>query len=432
MQLVEKTIIRKAHPYYKEIDAIAFKSKNLYNAALYTVRQEFIKNGSYLSAYDLFKSFKGSGQQDYISLPRKVSMQVLFQVDQNFKAFFAANKSFRQNPAKFSDKPKIPKYKDKIKGRNIVIYDKQAVSIKHLKKGFINPSGTKIFIPTKKITWDNIAQVQIAKRTGYYAIYTVYNVKDVDYVDNGNYAAIDLGLNNLAAVTFSNGKTPIIVNGKPLKSINQYYNKKKSDMQLALNNHTREKSRELKKKRRESSEEIEASVKNKPKTSNRIKKLSAKRANKINDYMHKASRYLVNQLVSNNITNLIIGYNPEWKQEINIGKRNNQNFTAIPFAIFIDMLRYKAKLVGISTAIQEESYTSKCSFLDLESIGKHEEYLGKRIKRGLFKSHSGRLINADVNGSYNIMRKAVPGTFLDYLKNEGVEGVAVRPILVTI
>lgn len=437
MQLVEKTIIRKTHPLYQEMDRLAFKSKNLYNAGLYLVRREFFKNGKFLSAYDLFKIFKDSNQQDYISLPRKVSMQVLFQIDQNFRSFFNALKSYKQNPAKFTNKPKIPGYKDKAKGRNVVIYDKQAVSLKALKKGLINLSGTKINIPTRTITRDNINQVQIVKRTGCYVVYSVYSVEENSYNDNGNIAAIDLGLNNLAAVTFSTNVRPILINGKPLKSINQYYNKKKSDMLLALNNHTRAKSKELKKQRKEnliekSSEENQEAIKNKLSTSNKIQKLSNKRNNKINDYLHKASRYLINQLVSNNITNLIIGYNPGWKQEINIGRKNNQNFVSIPFAKFIDMLVYKSKLSGISVKIQEESYTSKCSFLDMESIEKHEEYFGRRVKRGMFKSANNKKINADINGSYNIMRKAAPRNFLEILRNEGVEGVAVRPILVTI
>lgn len=437
MQIVEKTIIRKSHLLYQEMDELAFKSKNLYNAALYLVRQEFFKTGKFLSAYDLFKIFKSSNQSDYISLPRKVSMQVLFQIDQNFRSFFNALKSYKQNPAKFTNKPKIPGYKDKLKGRNVVTYEKQAISLKALKKGFINLSGTKINIPTRTITRDNINQVQIVKRTGCYVVYSIYTVEEKLYQDNGNVAAVDLGLNNLAAVTFSNNKTPILINGKPLKSINQYYNKRKSDMLLALNNRTRAKSKELKKQRKQalqekSVEENKESSKNKILTSNRIQKLSNKRNNKINDYLHKASRYLINQLVSNDITNLIIGYNPGWKQEINIGRRNNQNFVSIPFAKFIDMLVYKSKLAGISIKIQEESYTSKCSFLDMESIEKHEEYFGRRIKRGMFKSSNLKKINADINGSYNIMRKASPRNFLEILSNEGVEGVAVRPILVTI
>ena len=131
------------------------------------------------------------------------------------------------------------------------------------------------------------------------------------------------------------------------------------------------------------------------------------------DYFHKASRYIVNQLVSNQINTLIVGYNKGWKQEVNIGRRNNQKFIGIPFNTLLDMLHYKCNLVGISMIITEESYTSKCSFIDNEEIKKKEVYDGKRTKRGLYKSKDGRLINADINGSYNIMRKGLKKVALD-------------------
>jgi putative transposase len=185
-----------------------------------------------------------------------------------------------------------------------------------------------------------------------------------------------------------------------MKSVNQYYNKTKAKLQSKLENDKR--------------------------TSKRIEKLTLKRNNKINDYLHKASRYIVNQLVSKDISKLIIGYNKQWKQDINIGKRNNQNFVNIPFYKFISMLEYKCELEGVEMITHEESYTSKCSFLDNEPIKKHDSYLGKRIKRGLFRSSKGELINADLNGSYNIMRKVVPNF------TNGIEGVVVHPRLITV
>lgn len=174
---------------------------------------------------------------------------------------------------------------------------------------------------------------------------------------------------------------PFIVNGKPLKSINQFYNKRKANLQSKL--------------------------KNNAKNSKRISSLSLKRNNKINDYLHKSTTFIVNYLVSNNIANLIVGHNKEWKQDINIGKKNNQNFVSIPHSRFKELLKYKCELEGITYIETEESYTSKCSFLDNEEICKHESYKGKRVKRGLFKSNDGTLINADVNGSLNILKKVV-------------------------
>ena len=205
----------------------------------------------------------------------------------------------------------------------------------------------------------------------------------------------------MATVAFNEGSKPLIVNGRPLKSINQYYNKKKAQYQSRLKENKR--------------------------TSKRICTLTNKRNNKVTDYLHKASRLLVNQLVSQGITTLVIGKNKNMKQDINIGKVNNQNFVQLPIMRFADLMKYKCELEGIKVLFNEESYTSKCSFLDGEPICKHDKYMGKRVKRGLFVSRSGIKINADVNGAYNIMIKAIPNAFAN-----GIEGVGVHPMVLTI
>lgn len=166
-----------------------------------------------------------------------------------------------------------------------------------------------------------------------------------------------------------------------MKSINQFYNKRKAELQSKLSGNR--------------------------KTSNKINSITRKRNNKIKNYLHKASRCIVNHLVSNDVNTLIIGKNDNWKQETNIGKKNNQNFVSIPHSQFIDMLSYKCKLVGIAIMMTEESYTSKCSFIDNEEMKHQEDYKGKRVKRGLFRTNKGKLINADLNGSLNIMRKVI-------------------------
>lgn len=153
-----------------------------------------------------------------------------------------------------------------------------------------------------------------------------------------------------------------------------------------------------------------------------MRKLTLKRNNKVKDYLHKASKAVVNHLASNRINTLIVGKNDGWKQDTNLGRRNNQNFVQIPFNVFISMLSYKCKLKGISLILQEESYTSKCSFFDGEEICKHDVYMGRRIHRGLFKTANGECVNADVNGSLNILRKCKPTAFAN-----GVQGVVVRP-----
>lgn len=319
-----------------------------------------------------------SKNDDYYALPTKVSKQTLMLLDRNFKSFFSLVKN--KQSGNYDKLIRIPRYLDK-QGRSITIFPKEAVSKKYLKKGLIKLPSLSIEIPTKKANESNLVEVRVLPRNNHHVIEVVYKVDEVEpKSDNGRYASIDLGLNNLATVS-SNVVKPFIINGRPLKSINQYYNKEKARLQSHL--------------------------KGDKKTSKRINSITNKRNNKVKDYLHKSSRKIVNFLVSNNISTLIIGYNEEWKQNINLGRTNNQSFTNIPFYTFVKQLDYKCKLEGINVILTEESYTSKCSFLDGETIEKHESYLGKRIKRGLFKSAKGKLINADLNGSLNILRKVV-------------------------
>ena len=375
MQLVEQHIIKKSDDRYKELDEVCFKSKNLYNAALYEIRQHFFNTKQFLNWFLIDKMFKEKKQCDYYNLPCKVSQQTLKLLNQNFESFFSLKKNKNYNKKK-----SIPKYLDKFKGRFVAVYTNQAISKKELKNGIIHLSGTDVKIKTN-INGNDIAQVRIVPKNSYYKVEVVYDIEETNELeDNGNYCAIDLGVNNLASVSFNNSK-PFIVNGRPLKSINQFYNKRKAALQSKLSCNR--------------------------KTSNRINSITRKRNNKIKNYLHKASRCIVNHLVSNNVNTLIIGKNDNWKQEINIGKKNNQNFISIPHTQFMEMLSYKCKLVGIAVIITEESYTSKCSFIDNEVMKHHEEYKGKRIKRGLFRTNEGKLINADLNGSLNIMRKVI-------------------------
>lgn len=399
MILVEKHVIDKNHRLWSILDEICLLSKNLYNAANYIRRQEFIAGGKITSAYDLISKFKD--QSDYQSMPRKVSQQVILQMDQNWKSFFAANKEFKNNPSKFNGRPRLPYYKDKESGRNVTIFTDQTLSKPMLKKGIIKLSGFDIEFHTK-VDAEKINQVRIVPRINYYVIEVVYEEQSLDFLDNTNYAAIDIGLNNLATITSNQiGFVPFLINGRPLKSINQFYNKQLAYFQSRLDGNR--------------------------KSSKKIQKLHLKRMNKVNDYLHKASSKIVSILKDNHISILVIGKNEGWKQDINIGKRNNQNFVQIPHARFIQMLEYKCSLNGIRVILTEESYTSKCSFIDNEPICKHEVYMGKRIARGLFRANSGFIFNADVNGSYNIMRKAIPNAFAN-----GIEGVVVHPISLVI
>lgn len=370
MILVEKHIIRSGK-YFNQLIEITRLSKNLYNSGLYAVRQHYFEHKKFLNYVNLNNMFVEQKQQDYYKLPAKVSQQTLKMVEQNFKSFFGSLKSEK------TKKVKIPKYLDK-NSSFLTIWTNQAVSLK--KKGYLKLSGTDVYIKTDI---DHINQVRVVPRNNELVVEILYEVREKDLKkDNGKYSSIDLGINNLMTLS-GNTTEPIIVNGKPLKSINQYYNKKKSEIQGKL-------------------ETI-----NKTKKSKKLNKLTNKRNNKINDYLHKSSKIIINHLVSKDICTLIVGYNQYWKQEINIGKKNNQNFVSIPYLKLLNMLEYKCKKEGINFVKNEESYTSKCSFIDGEEIKKHTKYLGKRIKRGLFESASGKLINADLNGSLNILKKVV-------------------------
>lgn len=401
MQLVEKHIIKSNHKDFKEIDNLSFLSKNLYNAANYTVRQEFINNGNYLNYNKIDKLLNSTKQVDYYNLPCKVSQNVLSLLDKNWKSFFKANKEYKLNPEKFKGQPKLPKYKDKIKGRNIIVYNKQAISKKELKNNVLNLSKTNIKIKTN-VDVDTVNQVRIVPKNGYFVVEVVYTLQEKELIENENVVAIDLGLNNLATIVNNFNSEKKIINGKPLKSMNQYYNKTKAKLQSTLKNKF---------------------------TSKNLRKLTYKRDNKVNNYLHKASRHIINYLTKLNVSKLIIGYNKNWKQEINIGKRNNQNFINIPFLSFVNQLIYKGRLEGITVILNEESYTSKCSFLDNEKICKHENYVGKRIKRGLFQTKNKLLINSDVNGALNILKKVIP-TFS--IENYGIEAVVVQPLKINL
>ena len=379
MILAERHIIKKDNTLFKEMDNLCFLSKNLYNKGLYIVRQHFFNTEKYLNYNTLENILKKSKDVDYYALPTKVSQQILMVLDNNFKSFFKLLE--KKKKGLYKEKVKIPKYLDK-DSRNLLIFTSQAISKKFIKNGIIKLSNVKHVVKTMVKV---VKQVRIIHKGNHIVTEVLYEKQSKDIVTNNRYAAIDLGLNNLATIS-SNVTKPFIVNGKPLKSINQYYNKTKSNLQSKL--------------------------KNNEKSNKRISSLNLKRNNKINDYLHKSSTFIVNYLVSNNISMLIVGHNKEWKQNIKIGKKNNQNFVSIPHSRFKELLKYKCELEGINYIEIEESYTSKCSFLDNEEICKHTSYKGKRVKRGLFKSNDGTLINADVNGSLNILKKVV-GNF-DY------------------
>jgi putative transposase len=368
----------------------------LYNRANYIVRQEFIENGKYLNASETQKLLQGN-DENYLSLPSKVSQQVLRLLDKNWKSFFKSIEDWKKHPEKYKGRPKLPKYKDKIKGRNLVIYDAQAISRKELKKDKVKLSQTNISLDYQN-KGNQVKQARIIFINQYqYVIEIVYVKESKEKKQNDNFIGIDLVLNNLCSIV-SNKGDGFIIDGKSLKSMNQYYNKKKSKLM--------------------------SYVKDKG-ISNRIIRLTNKRNSNINDYLHKTSKYIIDYCLTNDVSEIVIGYNKDWKQKVSIGKVNNQKFVSIPFSSLINKIKYKAELEGIDVILQEESYTSKCSFFDNEEVKKHDKYVGRRVKRGLFRTKDKKLINADINGALNILRKS--NSQFTISSFERIEGIAVSP-----
>lgn len=378
--LVEKHIFRENHPFYEEMDNLTYLSKNLYNSTLYAIRQHFFSTGEYLSYNQVNKEFTHSDQSDYRAVPAKVAKQIQKLDDKAMKSFFGLLEVYKAG--KLKDRPKLPGYLDSKTGRQVVPYEKGAISRKELKNGIVRLSGTDIRIKTK-VPAEQVQFARIVPHNGYITVEIGYR-RDLPELKEsaGRIAALDLGINNLAVVS-SDVMEPFIIDGKKLKYINNRYNR-----EIAL--------------RKSQLAHI-----NGMKTSRRIRNSTLKRNNRITDYLHKASTMLANQLDSAGIDTLVIGYNKGWKQDVNTGRVNNQKFVNIPFSQFVSNLEYKCRQRGIRVIKNEESYTSKCSFFDDEEITKHEEYCGKRVKRGLFRTKDGRIVNADLNGSLNIMKKAL-------------------------
>jgi len=390
MQLVERHIIKKYNSEWKKIDDLCFLSKNLYNYSLYQIRQHFEKTGNFLYYNPLEKELRTNNQFDFRNLPSQTSQQILRVIDQNFRSYFQLLRKWKKNRKSLRGCPKPPKYKDKIKGRNLVIFTNQQASLK--KDGYID-FPKKVNLKRLKTKVTNLQQVRIIPQTGCYIIEVIYEkeIKTHENLNIDNYLSIDLGVNNLASITTNqSGLNPILINGKIIKSINQYYNKTLAKLKSNLKkNHNKN-------------------------SSNRTQRLNLKRNNKIIDYLHKSSKFIIDYCIEKNIQNIVIGKNKEWKQNCNIGKVNNQKFVSIPFQKLINQIQYKAELNSMNVILHEESYTSKCSALDLEPIKFHEKYIGKRVKRGLFKYSNG-LVNADVNGSLNILRKVIKDDFINLL-----------------
>lgn len=404
---VEKQVIRPSHPYYDMLDEYCFMAKNLYNHANYVIRQEFIHNGKYLPYETIDKILKSDIEYpDYQSMPTAQSaQQTLRLLGKNWKSFFKAIKDWKAHKEKYNGRPKLPRYKKK-DGRSILILTNQNVKL----------SGNILLFPkafnglTLKIDCvyrDDFAgfnQIRFLPKKSHIVVEVVYSIAiEKPACDNGRYCSIDVGIDNLAAVTTNTGSQPYVINGKGLRSIHRYYSKK-----IAYYGSIAEKT-------------------NGRKFTKRMRRIADKRNRKVNDYMHKASRYIVNDCIDKDIHTIVIGYNKNWKQDADLGRENNQIFVGIPTKRLIDMITYKAQEAHIAVVLVNESYTSGTSFLDNEMPVKRNYDKSRRIHRGLFVSDKGIKINADVNASYQILKKAFPNAYAN-----GIEGVMLHPVRVAV
>ena len=394
---VEKHLIRTSSPYFSKIYNFCHLAKNLYNHANYVIRQNFIRNGIYTNFGMMDKILKADLEHpDYRAMPTAQSaQQVLRLLDQNWRSFFVAIKDWKEHPEKYTGRPKLPKYKKK-DGTFVLTMTSQECKIKGevitFPKMFGNFTVKPMFINK---SFKKFQQIRFIPSNTEIILEVVYELEQVQAKNNnGRYASIDLGVDNLMTVVTNTEQRPFIINGEIPKSRNQFCNKEVS----------RRKSLCKKMNGKETSKAIQAII--------------AKRNRRIIDYMHKASRYLIDKCAESQIYTIIIGKSKGWKQESKLSKKINQEFVQMPFARLIEMIQYKAKDKGITVILKEESYTSGTSFLDNEKPTKKNYDKSRRIHRGLFRANDGRLINADVNGAFQIMRKVFPNVTAD-----GIAGV---------
>lgn len=394
MRLVERHIIKD-----NRFEEVCHKSGLLYNYVLYNVRQGIFSN-SYLKEYEFSTKLNRENQFDFRNLPSSISQQVIAQVFLAIKGWMGSVKEFEKNSSKFHSKPKLPKYKSG-KKQNMIVFTTASCRVKqdgyiHFIKNIIQPIKTNV-------EKEELKQVRIVPQATCYVVEVIYERKEQNLnLQKDNFLSIDLGLNNLCTCTNNVNQRFFIVNGKVVKSFNQWFNKTKAKWMSFVGDKG---------------------------ISKRLKRLICYRNLWINDKIHKISKFIIDFCKKNDIGTITIGLNKNWKQNINLGNKNNQKFVEIPFSSLIDKISYKAKLVGIDVKITEESYTSKVDHLAFESFEKHDIYLGKRKKRGLFQSSVNQLINADINGSIGIVRKVFGDSAVQQIIGSGL---AFNPIRVNI
>jgi putative transposase len=370
------------------IDEFCFRSKNLYNCANYIIRQEFINNHNYIKYREIDKLLQKT--KEYKLLMSQSSQCLLQVLDRNWKSFYIAIKDWTHHPEKYLGKPNIPKYKKKEGRFTWFLKNNQT----YIKDGYLN-FRLKVFNGYKFKTnvKGRLISVRFVPKGNVYVmeIITEINISNI-LNESANICSIDLGVNNFVTMVNNIGLQPIIINGKGIKSINQYYNKRKAEIQSELQK------------------------RHKQHWSKKLNTLTLKRWNRIKNIIHHASHFIIDYCNINNIDTLVIGLNKTWKQECSLNDKATQSFTYIPYDILIKQLEYKCKDNNIKLVITNESYTSGTSFLDNEQPIKEYYNKSRRIQRGLFKSNNGQLINSDVNGAFQIMKKVFPNVLTNGIK----------------
>ncbi len=395
VQRTEQHKIKMNSPFGLFIDEYCFKSKNLYNYANYIIRQEFINNGNWIQYNKLFELVKDS--EPYKDIGSNTGQGTLRILDKAWKSFFVSIKDWSKHPHKYLGRPKIPKYRPK-DGRFILSLDSNKVKLKDEYVYFAWKPFKRFNRMFQTKAKDRILQCRFIPKGSHYVMEIVYEIEVPDCnTTSERIAAIDIGVSNFITMVNNIGEQPIVVKGGIMKSVNQFYNKRKAEIQS-----------ELKK------------VNNKN-WSRKLERLNDKRYEMIKYQMHCISKKVVDYCVKHKIDTLIVGHNTDWKQE----NKGMQNFTYIPYEMFMSMLVYKCQNKGIRYVETEEAYTSGTSFLDKENPVKENYNKERRVYRGLFVSNEGKKINADVNGAYQIMKKVVPDVF-----NKGIEGAGLHPTII--
>lgn len=432
-----KTVIDSSHPLYSYLYEYSKLSKNLYNATLFRIRQNFtlrdkehlsdnekevlqeidkVKERFHLSTPKSLLSYKFldkmmrvTNNPDFFSgLPMQTSQLILKDAVRDFKSWLSALKGYKEDPSLYLGKPKMPNYKHS--EISMVKFTNQDCKIK---KGTLKFPKTELTLSLPHI--DNtctLKEVQIKPYYTNFIVLVIYSKERVRKEKVRPYVCgIDLGVNNLAAIV-DNRFSCLLYKGEVIKSANQWFNKERARLISAL----------------------AICQKADHQNTKRLHQLSQIRDMYIKDYMHKVSKDIISHCLRNDIGTIVIGKNKEWKQNCNMNNINNQNFVSIPFNVLIAMIQYKAEREGIKVIIREESYTSKASFLDDDFIPDYGNetttpvFSGRRIKRGLYKSKDGVVVNADLNGAANILRKEFPNAFELVNKEDILNNVVVKNI----